>query len=157
MTEAVSDIEKRVLDIIQQDFPVCPDPYAQIAEQASCSKDDAYAAVINLRNSGVIRRIGGSFIPASLDHVSALIATSVEPSSLEAAAECAGSFAEVTHNYERQGPYNLWFTVVAENIERLDAITDTVRNIPGVQSLHALPATKTFKIRVNFKFENSDA
>jgi DNA-binding Lrp family transcriptional regulator len=157
MTGATSDLEKKILDIIQQDFPVCSEPYAQIAEQVDCSADAAHTAVTRLRETGVIRRIGGSFVPAELGHVSALIAASVKPGSLEAAAAGASSFDEVTHNYERQGLYNLWFTIVAESTERLEMIAESVRSISGVDSLHALPATKTFKIRVNFKFEDNDA
>jgi DNA-binding Lrp family transcriptional regulator len=58
----------------------------------------------------------------------------------------------VTHNYERDGLYNLWFTVIAANRGRLDGILADVRYGPGVEAVHELPALHTFKIRVDFDF-----
>ncbi len=155
MTETLTQVERKILDAIQQDFPVCPKPFVEIGERVGCTTEEAYDAVSRLRDSGIIRRIGGSYVPAKLGYVSALIAARVDADRIEDAADCASSFPEVTHNYERQADYNLWFTVIAENEERLDYILNEIRVRDGVHDVQALPATETFKLKVEFGFDEA--
>ena len=150
---SLTTIEAAILQRIQTDFPLSADPYAEIGAAVGCAREEAHAAVARLRERGVIRRIGGSFVAGGMGYVSALVAARVDPEQLEAAAALAGSFPEVTHNYERAHAYNLWFTVIAENQARLNEILARVRRHPGVRALHPLPALRTFKIRVDFAFD----
>ncbi len=150
MHDTFSDLERQVLTRIQWDFPLCSEPYAALARELGVSPDVVHGAISRLRECGVIRRIGGSFAPRRLGYVSVLVAVRVAPPQLEAVARCAAAFPEVTHNYEREGVYNLWFTVIAETQAQMAAILDEVRRCDGVAELYPLPALKTFKIRVNF-------
>ena len=155
--EALSELQRRILNCVQHDFPMASEPYAEMAEAISsefpCTPQQVHQAVEALRREGIIRRIGGSFAADKLGYVSTLVAARVQPDAIEAAAARAASYAEVTHNYERDGVYNLWFTVTASGQGRIDAILDDVRSCRGVQSVHPLPALRTFKIRVEFEFD----
>ncbi|MHB0938204.1 MAG: siroheme decarboxylase subunit alpha [Armatimonadota bacterium] len=153
MSTELSSIEKAILELIQTGFPISADPYAEIGDAVGCAREEAHATVVDLRRRGVIRRIGGSFAADKLGYISTLVASRVAPENLEAAAEVAGAFPEVTHNYERAAHYNLWFTVIAESQARMDEILDAVRRAPGVEAVHSLPALRTFKIKVDFKFK----
>jgi len=153
MSAELSSVEKTILEIIQSAFPISTDPYAEIGAAVGCTREEARATVAELRRRGIIRRIGGSFVADKLGYISTLVAARVAPDSLEAAAAVAGAFPEVTHNYQRAASYNLWFTVIAENPARMDEILDTVRQVPGVQAVHSLPALHTYKIQVDFKFQ----
>lgn len=146
----MTSLQRAVLNRIQSDFPLKPRPYTVLARALEASPDEIRDAVAACRAAGIIRRIGGSFSAAQLGYVSALVAVRVEPSKLESVARHAAQFDEVTHDYERGNPVNLWFTVVAETPARMAAITDSVRSRPGVGDLHVLPAIRTFKLRVNF-------
>lgn len=150
--QALTSLERAVLEVIQCAFPLCSDPYAAIAAQVGAVRAEVHAAVTGLRRRGIIRRLGGSFAAGKLDYVSALVAVRVDPACLEAVAAVVGAHAEVTHSYERAHPYNLWFTVIAEDQARLETILGTVRQCTGVEAVEALPATRTFKIRVDFSF-----
>jgi DNA-binding Lrp family transcriptional regulator len=149
----LSIIETAVLQIIQTDFPIAVDPYAEIGNTVGCTREEAHATMVGLRRKGIIRRIGGSFAANKMGYVSTLVAACVEPEHLEAAAAVAGSFSEVTHNYQRPHHYNLWFTVIGETQARVDEILETVRRQPGVRGVYSLPALRTFKIQVKFNFE----
>ncbi len=152
----LSPLDQRILGRIQSDFPLSHEPYAALARIVACSPAEAHERVLYLRAAGIIRRIGGSFAAQPLGYVSTLVAGRVDPACLEAAAARAGEFPEVTHNYEREDDYNLWFTVIAADRERLRRILRTVRAVPGVQALHDLPALRLFKINVDFRFEDTD-
>lgn len=159
MNESLSSIEEKILNRIQTDFPLSADPYGDIGREVGCKREDAHAAVVELRRRGIIRRIGGIFAADSLGYESCLVAARVVPGSIEEAASRVGRYPEVTHSYERDSEYNLWFTIIAEGPERTKRILDDVRECDGVEAVHALPAIRTFKIRVDFDFgdENDKA
>lgn len=153
--EPLSPLERALLDRIQVDFPLEETPYESLGRSMSVSAQEVRDAIAHLRRTGVIRRIGGSFAPAALGYISTLVAAQVERDALESAAAAASAFPEVTHNYEREGPYNLWFTVVTPSEARLEKILGAVRACAGVRSAHSLPAVRTFKLRVDFTFERT--
>jgi DNA-binding Lrp family transcriptional regulator len=152
MIVSLSSLEKKILDRIQSDFPVCDDPYREIAQGAGCTRAEALHTVASLRRNGVIRRIGGIFSAAGLGYESCLAAARVDADRMEDAASRAGAHPGVTHCYERGGAYNLWFTIVARDRAKLERILDDVRACDGVHEVHELPALKTFKIKVDFAF-----
>jgi DNA-binding Lrp family transcriptional regulator len=154
MSNEFTDLERQILDRIQCDFPLRTDPYAELAADANCTIEEAHETVIKLREGGIIRRIGGSFVAAKLGYVSTLVAATVDPDRLEETAAAVSSYPEVTHNYERNHSYNLWFTITAASRKRMEQIANELRMSPGVSALHLLPALKTFKIKVNFNFES---
>ncbi len=149
--------DRRILDIIQTGFPVCAEPYGALAAAVGCLPDEACTAVARLRERKLIRRIGGSFDARKMGYVSTLVAARVLPEHLDAVAAHVGSFAEVTHNYERANSYNLWFTIIALGRPRLEEVLEGVRQQAGVLALHALPALQTFKIKVDFNFSGGQA
>lgn len=149
----LTPFECAVLERIQGDFPLDADPYAEIARQLGSTRDAVHAAVRGLRERRIIRRIGGSFSAAALGYVSTLVAARVRPDCLEAVAACVGACDEVTHSYQRAGRYNLWFTVIAREQARVDEIVDLARRLDGVDAVESLPASRVFKIRVDFTFQ----
>jgi DNA-binding Lrp family transcriptional regulator len=149
---ALTPFEAAILNYIQQGFPISAEPYGEIAVEVGSTREDVHAAVQSLRERKIIRRIGGSFAAKQLGYVSILVAAQVDTEHLETVAAVVSSFPEVTHNYERAGIYNLWFTVIAETPERQEEILQHVRQCAGVHGVYPLPATRTFKIKVDFKF-----
>lgn len=150
-------LPRRILDLIQERFPLACDPYAILAEKLDCTADAAHIAVMNLRRDGIIRRIGGSFIAAALGYRSTLAAAKVDPAHLESVAARVSVWPEVTHNYERPADYNLWFTIIARGDPPMQKILDNVRGYAGVQSVVSLPAIRTFKLRVTFRFSEFES
>ena len=61
MTEMTLDtMDKRILDIIQTDFPLESRPYAIIAERLGITEQEALDRVNALRKSRLIRRLGAT-------------------------------------------------------------------------------------------------
>jgi len=57
----------------------------------------------------------------------------------------------VTHNYERDHRYNVWFTLISPSAEEKERTIRALVERTGIDILE-LPAKKIFKIRVNFRF-----
>ncbi|MDT8392026.1 MAG: hypothetical protein RRC34_16110 [Lentisphaeria bacterium] len=152
---ALSVDDRRLLDLIQSDFPLAADPYGRLAESLGVSAAATRQAVIRLRQAGIIRRIGGSYVPARLGHVTSLVAAEVDAATIERAAARASGFPNVTHNYERDGRLNLWFTVIGGDQRQLRETVACVAAAGGVREIHMLPALKTFKLKVRFPFDSA--
>jgi DNA-binding Lrp family transcriptional regulator len=133
-----------LLTIIQDAFPLEERPYKALAEQLGSDEQSVFEAVENLRQSGIIRRIGGIYDSHRLGFISRLCAGKVND--LEKFAVAADKIPSITHNYVRSHEYNVWFTAIAESEEEIRAIVDGLCACTDLHDVHVLIATKKFKI-----------
>ncbi len=146
----LTETQKKILDIIQTDFPLAPRPYAVIGRQVGVGEEEALEAVNALRCTKIIRRLGANFQSAKLGFVSTLCASKVPEDKLDAFIAEVNAQPGVTHNYLREHSYNVWFTLISPSREESQAILDGISARTGVSILN-LPATKLYKIRVDFR------
>ena len=144
----LSPLERKLLDEVQRAFPVCSRPYAELGRRVGCSEQEAYDTVRSLRERAIIRRLGGIFNSAALGYAGELVAMKVPPDRLEEVAGVVSEHDGVTHNYEREGEYNLWFTVTAKTRSDLDAAITRITDRARVEDVLRLPASRVFKIGV---------
>ena len=153
MTEMTLDtMDKRILDIIQTDFPLESRPYAIIAERLGITEQEALDRVNALRKSRLIRRLGANFQSAKLGFRSTLCAAKVPEDKLDAFIAEVNRHVGVTHNYLRRHAYNVWFSAIGPSWEAVCAMLDDITAKTGIPILN-LPATKLYKIRVYFQME----
>jgi len=150
---ALDELDWRILESIQADFPVDRRPFQVMAEQLASTETEVLERVRRMSEAGIIRQLGPVFNIRGIGFASTLCAASVEPSALEAVAAAVNAYDETTHNYLREHAFNMWFTLVAPSRERIDAILEDVRQLPGVRELISLPAEKMFKIKVHFTMD----
>ncbi|QKF08029.1 radical SAM protein [Berryella wangjianweii] len=152
-------VRERVLDAVQTGFPVVEDPCGFLAETLGLSREGVVEALSELRQKGSIRRVGASFDSAKLGYVSALCALAVEgdEAALQRAADIVSEYPQVTHNYGRTDRFNLWFTVIARSNDERQRVLDQIQQRTGAVALLNLPATRKFKIAVNFTTQQRPA
>jgi len=147
----MDELDRRLLDIAQREFPICRRPYGVIAGRLGVSEDEAFRRMQLLRERGIVRRLGAVLDVEKLGVVRALVACRVDESRVDEVAGLVNRFDEVTHNYLREGvEFNLWFTVVARDRKSFDEVVDEVRRAAGVDSVLVLEAVRTFKIGAVF-------
>lgn len=142
--------DKRLLNIIQTDLPLESRPFAVLAQRLETEESVVIERLIFLKEQGFIRRIGPFFDSTKLGYIGTLVALEVETAQIPQVATVINSNYGVTHNYEREGNLNLWFTLFSHNIEAQDTTLDKVSKLPGVVRLINLPATQKFKVSVQF-------
>ena len=147
--------DRRLLDIIQTNFPLVPRPYAELGKQLGISEEEALDRVRALRAAGIIRRLGANFQSRALGFASTLCAAKVPPEKLDAFVAEVNSHPGVTHNYLREHSYNIWFTVIAPSREAMRELLDDITARTGIPVLN-LPARRMYKIRVDFRMENDE-
>ena len=142
----MTELEQLLLSVVQDAFPLEERPYLVLAEQLGSDEQSVFAAVENLRQSGIIRRIGGVYDSKALGFISRLCAGNVPESALDAFAAAVNKIPAITHNYVRSHEYNVWFTVIAQSEAEIQKIVDDVCAKTELHNVHILSATKKFKI-----------
>lgn len=142
--------DKKLLNIIQTDLPLESRPFAVLAERLATEEAIVIERLLFLKEQGFIRRIGPFFDSSKLGYIGTLVALEVESVEIPQVAAVINSNYGVTHNYERDGVLNLWFTLFSHNIEAQNATLENISKLPGVVRLINLPATKKFKVSVQF-------
>ncbi len=97
-----------------------------------------------------LREISAVLEGSALDHDSALVAGKVPSADLERVAQIISAHPTVTHNYERNHAYNLWFTLAVPREMGLERVLELLEQETGAGPFQPLRRTRTFKIRVRF-------
>lgn len=150
----LDETDKRLLDIIQTEFPIAERPYQILGDQLGISEAETWDRVRNLRAGGIIRRIGANFQSSRLGFSSTLCAAHVPQEKLEEFIALVNAEPGVTHNYEREHYYNIWFTLIAPGEDAMKVTLAALGKKSGIKILN-LPATRLYKIRVDFRMTPS--
>ena len=142
--------DSAILNRIQSDFPITSRPYLAVANELGLTEKEVLDRVAQLKKAGIIRRIGGNFVPGKLGFVSTLCAARVPPDKIDHFAEVVNRYPGVTHNYQRDNEYNVWFTFISQSMEEIDANLKKIGEETGISDILNLPATKVFKIKAQF-------
>lgn len=153
MEYTLDSTDKKILDIIQTNFPLEPRPYKVIGEAVGISEEEALAKVVNLKKTGIIRRLGANFQSKKLGFRSTLCAAKVPAEKMDLFIQEVNSKKGVTHNYLRDHAYNVWFTLIGPSWDSMCATLADITEKTGIEILN-LPATKLFKIRVDFSMQD---
>ena len=149
-TNHLDPTDRLIINRIQSDFPITARPYGTIATDLGLSEDDVIQRVSRLRQSGIIRRIGGNFVPEKLGYVSTLCAASVSDDKLDRFTEVVNAHPGVTHNYRRENHFNVWFTFIAPSRGIIEKNLDEISRKTGVDRILNLPANRVYKIKAEF-------
>ncbi|MBI4305570.1 MAG: Lrp/AsnC family transcriptional regulator, partial [Chloroflexi bacterium] len=147
-------IDRELLNILQSSFPLVEEPFKQIAGQLGIGEDDVFVRIRALKKKNVVRQISAIFDTRRLGYRSALVAMRFPPGKLHAGAKHINRHPGVSHNYARDGQFNLWFTLAVPPGETLEETVARMAKETGAESTRVLPTVKFFKIGVNFDMVN---
>jgi len=143
-------IDSRLINLLQYEFPLTKEPFKELATRLDTPEDQILARIRKLKADGVIREIGPIFNSKMLGLASTLVALRVPEDAVDRAAQIINSYAGVTHNYEREGEYNIWFTLAAASDEGLASTLEEIRGrIHPLGSL-VVPVKRVLKLKTNF-------
>jgi len=151
--DTVDDLDRRIINKLQENFPLEVNPYEIMADNLGISAEQLWDRVLALTESGVIRRMGFSIDSRKMGYSSTLAAIRVPKSQIEQASKLISGYPQITHSYLRDDEFNIWFTVIAEDRDRVLVILDDIRQkleLPE-DDVMDLPVEKLFKLDARFK------
>ncbi len=160
---ALEDLDVRLLNLIQKELPLMRRPFGDIASKLGIDEADAIDRVQRLKGAagtpGIIRQISAIFDSRSLGYVSSLVAAKVDENHIDEAAAEVGKHPGVSHNYRRDHPFNLWYTIAVppDSLLGLQKTVDELHRRSGASITRLLPTLKVYKIGVKFSLGEADA
>jgi DNA-binding Lrp family transcriptional regulator len=151
----MDDIDRAILNRLQSNFPITACPFAAIANDPELrslhlTESDVVARINRLKKNGIIRRIGGNFVPEKLGFTSTLCAANVPEDKIDSFSKTVNRYRGVTHNYQRNNTYNIWFTFIARSSKEIKKKLEEISEKTGVRDIINLPATNVFKVKAHF-------
>lgn len=149
MTVDLDDADRALLDTLQQSLPLVSRPFMEVARRLGISEDEVLSRLRRLLASGVLRRIGPVLSLKAAGGERTLAAMRVSPERLEEAAALVNNFEAVSHNYEREHEYNLWFVVSSDDPTEPARVLREVEAQTGLPVLD-LPSQAEYHLGVRF-------
>ena len=149
MREAVNldAIDRRIIDGLQGDFPICERPYQVAAQRLGISEEELLQRLDRLLETRVltrfgpmmqIERVGGSFV---------LAAIAVPEADYERVAGLVNALPQVAHNYRREHLLNMWFVLATETPAGIGEAIARIEADTGLP-VHAFPKEREYFVEM---------
>lgn len=150
MKKDISDIETRILSVLQGGFPRSRTPFKDMAGRIGIETNELLAILNKWKKEGKLRRVG-----SIVDHFKvglsggAMVVWQVEPERIEQVGKILANFKEVTHAYERKTaenwPYNLYTMVHGAGMPEVEQTVGLMSLASRVSNYRILATKKELK------------
>ncbi|MEM0488094.1 MAG: AsnC family transcriptional regulator [Candidatus Bathyarchaeia archaeon] len=150
----LNETDRKLLQLLQDDFPLVERPWKVVGDKLSISEDEVVTHLKRLYEGGVIQKIGPILDAPKIGlTASTLVAMKVSENRVDDVASVINEYESVSHNYEREHEYNIWFTITASDTKELTTILEEIRRKAGIKKgdILNIPIKRRFKIDVRFQ------
>jgi len=142
-------LQKRLCNLLQEGLPICARPYADLAKFLNTGEETVLQQTIELKKSGIIRRISPLINYRALGMTGTLVTAHIPEENLQEVIEAVNALDNVSHNYLRKHYYNLWFTLQGQTAGQIELALSTLSGRFGID-FYSLPVKRVFKLDVRF-------
>ena len=141
---------QEILSILQKNFPLNKRPFLEIAKQLNTDEKTIINIIKTQKEKNIIRQISPIFDTKRLGYRSSLVAFKIEQKDIKEAIKFINSHPGVSHNYERNHSFNIWFTIAIDSDSKLglEKTIQILANKAKAKDFIILPTIKLFKIAV---------
>ena len=132
---SMNELDKELLNEIQWTFPLVTRPFDAIAKKFDTSSEIVKERLNNLKETGVLRQLSAIFDTRKLGYTSSLVAMEIDPEQLEYVANQINRHPGVSHNYERDHQFNLWFTLAVPPGSDLKSEVNKFNVLKGIKKI----------------------
>ncbi len=139
------DIDRRIIDYIQLNFPLVTKPFKAIGEIVNTGEADIIRRIQNLKKQNIIRFIGPILDAQKIGYRTTLIAMTIPDKYLKMVETLIRGHPSISHAYWREHSYNLWITYAVPQYTSMDKEVDNLAQIFKSTDTLSLPAIRVFK------------
>jgi DNA-binding Lrp family transcriptional regulator len=150
----LNETDRKLLELLQEGFPIVAQPWKEISGKLCLSENDLITRLKQFHENGIIHKIGPILDGRKIGLAAAtLVAIKVPKNKIDFVVRIVNEYNSVSHNYEREHEYNIWFTIAASNTEQLTCILEEIKQKIGIKQddILNLPTTNRFKINVRLQ------
>jgi len=151
-------MKNEILSRIQKKFPLVAKPFKAIADELGISEDEVLTILQKEKADGIIRQTSAIFDTKRLGYKSSLVAFKIPTEKIDKAVEIINSHPGISHNYERNHDFNIWFTLGVPPTSELglDKTVEIIAKLTEAEDFIMLPTLKLFKINVKLNTTGKD-
>ncbi len=151
-------MREEILSRIQKKFPLEAKPFQVIADELGVSEAEVLAILQEEKEKDIIRQTSAIFDTKRLGYVSSLVAFKIAPEKIDDAVKIINAHPGISHNYERNHDFNIWFTlaVAPDSKLGLEKTLEILSELTQAQDYIMLPTLKLFKISVKLNTTGKD-
>ena len=146
-TAEISDIDRDIINQLQQGFPVSPRPFLEMAKRLNITEDVLIQRIESLLAQGVLTRFGPLFQVENMGGSFTLAAMKVPQNRFDEVAEQVNQLEEIAHNYQREHGFNMWFVIATEKPEEISEVIHHIENITGLK-VYNMPKQQEFFVQL---------
>jgi len=147
---ALGGIDKKLLNLVQTEFPLQPRPYRELGLKLGIDSADVMQRIKQLRAKDIVRQISPVLDARSLGYQVTLVAMKVAENQLAQAAQVIQEHPGISHGYQRTHNFNLWFTLAMPPATDMETELKRLATLLDTEDAFTLPAIKLFKISAYF-------
>lgn len=144
---ALDDIDRRVINALQEGLPVCERPFMAIADRLNLSERQLLERLRRLRETQVLSRFGPLYNADRMGGVNVLAAMAVPEAHFDRVAEQVNALPEIAHNYRREHALNLWFVGAADSAEAVERAFLRIEQETGLP-VHRFPKEREYFVEL---------
>jgi len=147
---ALDAIDKSLINALQGDFPLVPEPYRQVAEKLGLSEAELLHRLDSLLERRVLTRFGPMFQIERAGGAFVLAAMRVPEAEFERVAAQVNAFPEVAHNYRREHALNMWFVLATATPQGITETTAAIEAATGLP-VFAFPKEREYFVEMKLR------
>ncbi len=147
----LSELDKKLIRILQQELPLVARPYEQLGRQVGLSEQEVLKRVASWVESGIIRRFGATVRHQRVGYSAncMVVWKAADDQQADRAGQVFAGFTEVTHCYRRprfEGwPYSLYTMVHSTSEQGIEQTLERMKQASGLSECRGLFSEKEWK------------
>lgn len=143
-------IDRQIVDTLQDGFPLCAAPYAQVAQQLDLTEEDLLLRLQRLLDTKVLTRFGPMFQVERMGGAFVLAAMQVPEERFDEVTQAVNALPEVAHNYRRDHALNMWFVLATPSADGIAAAIVAIEQTTGIP-VHAFPKEREYFVEMKLR------
>lgn len=127
----MDELDRAIVNFLQDGFPVCDHPFAEVAAQLHSTEQEIISRVGLLLECGILSRFGPMYHAERMGGSLSLAAMKIPPCDFERIAGIVNAMPEVAHNYARDHALSMWFVLATETHREHTAALEKIEQQTG--------------------------
>ena len=146
----MDDLDRKIINKLQRNFPVCDHPFAVVADELSTTEAELISRLQRLSDEKYLTRFGPLFNADNFGGAISLCAMAVSEDNFDVVTEQVNAFPQVAHNYQRDHELNMWFVLATETESELNETITKIEDDTGL-SVRNMPKLHEFYVGLYFE------